>query len=108
MARLPEVCVRFGQLSCFGLAEAKLFELAKYRLTSGKVAAAPVRVPVVPLVRFYQARIPDQLRGYVRPVMLAGSTVLIQRQQGPGWATVGSSGHGFVAGTTPVLQVSTS
>jgi hypothetical protein len=27
MARLPEVCVRFGQLSCFGLAEAKLFEL---------------------------------------------------------------------------------
>jgi len=35
----------------------------------------------VPLVRFYQARTPDQLRGYVRPVMLAGSTVLIQRQQ---------------------------
>jgi hypothetical protein len=28
MARLPEVCVRFGQLSCFGLAEAKLFELS--------------------------------------------------------------------------------
>ena len=27
MARLPEVCVRFGQLRCFGLAEAKLFEL---------------------------------------------------------------------------------
>jgi hypothetical protein len=44
----------------------------KYRLTSGKVAAAPVRVPVAPLVRFYQARTPDQLRGYVRPVMLAG------------------------------------
>jgi hypothetical protein len=27
MARLPEVCLRFGQLSCLGLAEAKLFEL---------------------------------------------------------------------------------
>jgi hypothetical protein len=27
MARLPEVCVRFGQLSYLGLAEAKLFEL---------------------------------------------------------------------------------
>jgi hypothetical protein len=27
MARLPEVCVRFGQIRCFGLAEAKLFEL---------------------------------------------------------------------------------
>jgi hypothetical protein len=27
MARLPEVCIRFGQIRCFGLAEAKLFEL---------------------------------------------------------------------------------
>jgi hypothetical protein len=73
------------------------------------------------------------LRGYVRPITLAGSTVLIQRQQGAGWATVArttvdaegnflsklqlttgvyrarvGSGHGFVAGNTPVLQVSTS
>jgi SpoIID/LytB domain protein len=102
----------------------------RYRLTSGKVSAASIRVPVAPLVRFYAPRTPDQLRGYVRPLSLAGVTVLIQRQQGPGWvpaadttvaadgtflaklqltdgvyrARVGS-GHGFVAGWTPVLQV---
>jgi hypothetical protein len=69
----------------------------------------------------------------VRPLTLAGAPVLIQRQQGTGWATVArttvvadgtffaklqlttgvyrawvGSGHGFVAGTTPELQVSTS
>jgi len=27
MARLPEVCVRFSQIRCFGFAEAKRFEL---------------------------------------------------------------------------------
>jgi stage II sporulation protein D len=103
----------------------------RYRLATGKVNAAPVRVPVAPLLRFYAPRTPDQLRGYVRPLSLAGATVLIQRQQGPGWvaaaqATVAAdgsflaklqltdgvyrarvgSGHGYVAGTTPVLQVS--
>jgi len=103
----------------------------RYRLTTGKVSAAAVRVPVASLVRFYTPRTPDQLRGYVRPVSLAGATVLIQRQQGPGWVTAAQttvaadgtflaklqltdgvyrarvgSGHGFVAGTTPVLQVS--
>jgi stage II sporulation protein D len=105
----------------------------QYRLTSGKVAAAPVRVPVSSLVRFYPVRTPDQLRGYVRPLAKAGARVLIQRQQGAGWATVAetavdgegsflaklqltsgvyrawvASGRGFVAGTSPVLQVSTS
>jgi SpoIID/LytB domain protein len=105
----------------------------RYRLTSGKVAAAAVRVPVASLVRFYPARTPDQLRGYARPTSLAGSVVAIQRQQGSGWATLArttvdaegnflvklqlttgvyrarvSSGHGFIAGTSPVLQVSTS
>jgi SpoIID/LytB domain protein len=105
----------------------------RYRLTSGKVTAASVRVTVASLVRFYPARTPDQLRGYVRPDTLAGATVTIQRQQGTGWATVTqatvdaegnflaklqlttgvyrarvSSGRGFVAGTSPVLQVSTS
>ena len=103
----------------------------RYRLATGKVSAPAVRVPVAPLVRFYAPRTPDQLRGYVRPLSLAGVTVLIQRQQGPGWvaaaqATVAAdgtflaklqltdgvyrarvgSGHGYVAGTTPVLQVS--
>jgi hypothetical protein len=105
----------------------------QYRLASGKVAAAPVRVPVAPLVRFYPTRTPDQLRGYVRPLTLAGARVLIQREQGSGWATVAqtavdaegaflaklqltagvyrarvASGRGFVTGTSPVLQVSTS
>ncbi len=103
----------------------------RYRLTTGKVSAAPVRVPVAPLIRFYTPTTPDQLRGYVRPLSLAGVAVLIQRQQGPGWVTAAQttvaadgtflaklqltdgvyrarvgSGHGFVAGTTPVLQVS--
>jgi stage II sporulation protein D len=105
----------------------------QYRLTSGKVLAAPVRVPVTSLVRISPARTPDQLRGYVRPRTLTGARVLIQRQQGPGWATVAetavdaegnflarlqlttgvyrawvASGRGFFAGMSPVLQVSTS
>src|SRR5919204_148861 len=103
----------------------------RYRLVTGKASAAPVRVPVAPLVRFYAPRTPDQLRGFVRPLSLAGSPVVIQRQQGPGWTTAAQttvaadgtflaklqltdgvyrarvgSGHGFVAGVTPVLQVS--
>ena len=103
----------------------------RYRLATGKVSAPAVRVPVAPLVRFYAPRTPDQLSGYVRPLSLAGATVLIQRQSGPGWitaaqSTVGAdggfsaklqltdgvyrarvgSGHGYVAGTTPLLQVS--
>jgi stage II sporulation protein D len=102
----------------------------RYRLATGKVTAAPVRVPVAPLVRFYAPRTPDQLRGYVRPLSLAGVRVLIQRQQGSGWVTAAEttlapdgtflaelqlvdgvyrarvgSGHGYVAGTTPLLQV---
>src|SRR5438445_124409 len=35
----------------------------RYRLTTGKVSAAAVRVPVASLVRFYTPRTPDQLRG---------------------------------------------
>jgi stage II sporulation protein D len=103
----------------------------RYRLATGKVSAPSVRIPVAPLVRFYTPRTPDQLNGYVRPLSLAGTRVSIQRQQGPGWitaaqATVASdgtffaklqltdgvyrarvgSGRGYVAGTTPLLQVS--
>jgi stage II sporulation protein D len=105
----------------------------RYRLSSGKVSAESVRVPVAPLARFYPVRTQDRLTGYVRPTSLAGTTVLIQRQQGEAWPTVGratieangdflanlqlttgvyrarvSSGHGFVVGFSPVLQVSTS
>jgi stage II sporulation protein D len=103
----------------------------RYRLATGKVSAPSVRVPVAPLVRFYAPRTPDQLSGYVRPLSLAGARVVIQRQQGPGWITAAQasveadgsflaklqltdgvyrarvgSGHGYVAGTTPLLQVS--
>ena len=106
---------------------------SRYRLSSGKVSAESVRVPVAPLAHFYPARRPDQLSGYVRPASLAGTTVLIQKQQGAAWPTAGeatvgtngdflaklqlttgvyrarvSSGHGFVVGFSPVLQVSTS
>jgi SpoIID/LytB domain protein len=105
----------------------------RYRLTSGKVTAASVRVPVASLARFYPPRTPDQLRGYVRPLSLSGAPVTIQRQEGSGWATVAQtaveadgtflaklqlttgvyrarvgSGRGFVAGWTPVLQVTSS
>jgi stage II sporulation protein D len=103
----------------------------RYRLATGKVNAPSVRVPVAPFVRFDAPRAQTQLSGYVRPLSLAGVRVLIQRQQGPGWitaaqATVASdgsflaklqltdgvyrarvgSGHGYVAGVTPLLQVS--
>jgi stage II sporulation protein D len=104
----------------------------RYRVASGKAVAPSVRLPVASLVRFYPVRAQTQLRGYVRPGVLARATVAIQQQQGPGWATVAqttvdaegnflaklqlttgvyrarvSSGRGFVAGTSPVLQVST-
>jgi stage II sporulation protein D len=104
----------------------------QYRLASGKVLAASVRVPVAPLARFYPIRTPTQLRGYVRPGSLAGTTVLIQKQQGAAWPTVAettvgadgdflaalqlttgvyrarvNSGHGFVVGFSPVVQVTT-
>jgi stage II sporulation protein D len=104
----------------------------RYRLSSGKVSAESVRVPVAALAHFYPARAQDRLTGYVRPVSLAGTTILIQKQQGAAWPTVGqttveangdflaklqlttgvyrarvSSGHGFVVGYSPVLQVST-
>jgi stage II sporulation protein D len=104
----------------------------QYRLASGKVLAASVRVPVAPLTRFYPVKTQTQLRGYVRPGSLAGTTVLIQKQQGAAWPTVAqttvgadgdfvaalqlttgiyrarvNSGHGFVVGFSPVVQVTT-
>ena len=83
-------------------------------------------------MRFYPTRTQDELRGYVRPATLGGARVAIQRQQGSGWTAVAgatvdtagnfvarlhltggvyrarvSAGRGFVAGMSPVLQVST-
>jgi SpoIID/LytB domain protein len=104
----------------------------QYRLASGNVAAASVRVPVAALVRLYAPRTQGELGGYMRPI-LPGSPVLVQRQEGTTWTTVARAsvaddgtfaaklqlvdgtyrarvtpGHGLVVGTTPVLQVSTS
>src|SRR5712691_8633204 len=52
----------------------------RYRLSSGKVSAASIRVPVAPLARFYPARAQDRLTGYVRPASLSGTKVLVQKQ----------------------------
>ena len=101
----------------------------RYRLTSGKVAGAPLRVTVAPLVRFYPARSATALRGLVRP-LLAGAQVEIQRDAGNGWrlaarATVDErgdfqarlqltpgtyrarvvAGRGFVPGMSKTLRV---
>jgi hypothetical protein len=59
----------------------------RYRLTSGKMAAAGLRITVAPLVRFYPARAATSLRGLVRPV-LPGAAVEIQRDAGNGWRGV--------------------
>jgi stage II sporulation protein D len=101
----------------------------RYRLTSGRVAGAPIRVPIAPLVRFYPVRSATSLRGLVRPV-LPGASVRIQRQEGSAWRSVASarvdergdfeaavrltagiyrarvvSGRGFVPGVSRVLRV---
>src|SRR5436190_3781001 len=104
----------------------------QYRLAAGKVAAAPARVPVAPLVRLRAPRTPQELHGYIRPA-LAGASVAIQRQEGSSWTTVARAttdaagtfavqlqlvagtyrarvapGHGLVTGLSPVLLVSVS
>jgi hypothetical protein len=102
-----------------------------YRLATTSVAAAPVRVPVMPRIRFDTTQAPGSLQGLVRPV-LAGATVQIQRQGATptAWTTVAtttvdatgsfaaslqlSSGtyrarigasRGYATGTTPPLRV---
>ncbi len=101
-----------------------------YRLATSSVAAAPVRVPVAPRVRFYADKAPGTLRGLVRPV-LAGVEVKIQLQDDTGaWTAVATTSvdangdfvatlelapgvyrarvaasKGFAAGTTPPLRV---
>ena len=102
-----------------------------YRLATNKIAAAPARVAVAPVVRLVPPRTPTELRGTVRPAV-PGTAVSIQRQQGSGWAAVAratldahgafeaplqlTSGtyrarvpaaHGLVAGVSAVLQVTT-
>jgi stage II sporulation protein D len=101
----------------------------RYRLASGKLAGAPIRVPVAPLVRLYPVRAPTSIRGLVRPV-LGGAAVEIQRSEGTAWRLVARAevdsrgdfqaavrltpgtyrarvvaGRGFVPGTSKVLRV---
>jgi stage II sporulation protein D len=101
----------------------------RYRLTSGKLAGAALRLPVAPLVRLYPVRTQTAIRGLVRPV-LEGAAVEIQRSDGTAWRLVARaavdsrgdfqaavrltagtyrarvvSGRGFVPGTSKVLRV---
>ncbi|MGH3104270.1 MAG: SpoIID/LytB domain-containing protein [Gaiellaceae bacterium] len=59
----------------------------EYRLASGTVRSAPVRVAVAPLVRLATPTQSTSLRGLARP-LLAGATVVIQRRQGTVWKGV--------------------
>jgi stage II sporulation protein D len=104
----------------------------EYRLATGRIDGAAARVAVAPLVRLAVPRTQQELRGTVRPAV-AGALVTVQRLQGSAWTTVArtsvdtggafaaqlqltagtyrarvAAGHGLVAGTSPVLQVSTS
>lgn len=100
-----------------------------YRLVSGKITLAPLRILVAPLVRLETPRVQTALGGTVRPV-LPGTSVIVQRQAGTRWvraasATVGEDGRfeaalelvpgtyrariapggGYAVGVSPVLNV---
>jgi stage II sporulation protein D len=99
-----------------------------YRVKAGKVATAPVRVAVAPVVRM-TAPAPNALQGTVAP-LLPGARVQLQRQDGTAWTTVATAAvdqagafaaslqlvpgtyrarvlpvRGFAAGTSRVLNV---
>ncbi len=102
----------------------------EYRLASGEVTSAPVRVEVAPAVTLVRAPGPGELRGAARPA-LPGATVVVQRLAGPIWrdlagatldargafsarlelrpgsyrARVNAPGRGLAAGTSPPLLV---
>jgi stage II sporulation protein D len=102
---------------------------AEYRLASGTVRTAAVRVAVAPLVRLVPPQSTTALRGSARPV-LPGATVVIERLQGTAWTSAASAtvdergafearlqltpgsyrarlapGRGFAPGLSPVLNV---
>jgi hypothetical protein len=117
-----------GQDGAFTV-ELKPLATSEYRLASGTVRSAPVRVGVAPLVRLLPPQAGDALRGVARP-LLPGATVVVQRQQGAVWRPAARAvidaegrfearlqltpgtyrarlapGRGFVAGLSPVLKV---
>jgi stage II sporulation protein D len=100
-----------------------------YRLVSGTVRGAPVRVAVAPLVRLAAPTDTATLRGTVKPLLL-GASVAVQRLEGTVWREVArgtvdaqgafeaqlalvpgayrarvAPGGGFAAGLSPVLDV---
>jgi stage II sporulation protein D len=100
-----------------------------YRLMSGNVATAPIRIGVAPLIRLLQPQTATELRGTSKPAF-PGAPVTIQRQEGADWRAVATAtvddvggfaarlqlapgtyrarlapGRGFVAGLSPVLSV---
>jgi stage II sporulation protein D len=102
-----------------------------YRLATSAVAAAPVRVAVMPRVRLATPSTAGEVTGTVRPV-LAGAAVQIQRQDAAGgpWTTVATAAldsggsfdvslalapgtyrarvpatRGYATGTSPTLSV---
>ena len=90
MTRLPEVCVRFGQLSCLGLAEAKLFELIDpsqealavrtdaLRPARGVLRSAPPRARGGPAARLTGVRGP-----WVKRVVRAQPACRVRRRAAP-------------------------
>jgi stage II sporulation protein D len=68
-----------------------------YRLSAGSLHGPVVRVAVAPLVRLKAPADPTTLRGTVRPAK-EGATVLIQRQDGSAWLTVGEAAVGVDGG----------
>jgi stage II sporulation protein D len=123
--------VRATRLGAVGV-PVKPTATTQYRLASGKIAAAAIRVAVAPLVRLYPPQTQEELRGYMRPI-LPRSPAVIQRHEGSAWTTVARAavaangtftarlrlvdgtyrarvtpGHGLVPGTSPILQVSSS
>lgn len=102
----------------------------EYRLVSGTVRSARVRLAVAPLVRLTPPTDAAALRGTVRP-LLPGATAVVQRLEGTAWREVARAsvdeagafearfslaagtyrarvapGRGFVPGVSPPLDVS--
>jgi stage II sporulation protein D len=117
-----------GQDGTFAVA-LKPLATSEYRLVSGAVRSAPVRVGVAPLVRLLPPQARDALRGVARP-LLPGATVVVQRKQGAVWSPAGRAvidgegrfearlqltpgtyrarlapGRGFVPGVSALLEV---
>ena len=101
----------------------------EYRLASGTLRGAPVRLSLAPSVRLLRPADAAELHGRVKPA-LTGSVVVVERQTASGWAAAGRSsvdakgafvtrlalkpgsyrarvpaGRGFAAGVSQVLLI---